>query len=95
LEEVKMEYVLKKCTVCGASIPVNVEKSLVECGFCGSVYEVKRVNGKPSPELGWFLAGVIVGFLIGWPASRAALAAVGRVTMEELERRVEEWGRRG
>jgi DNA-directed RNA polymerase subunit RPC12/RpoP len=52
-----MEYALKKCLVCGASIPVNIEKSLVECKFCGSQYEVKRLNGKPSQEF-WLGFGV-------------------------------------
>ena len=78
-------------------IPVNPDKTELTCQFCGSEYEVVKSyrNGKPSPsQLGWFLGGVAIGFLLGWPISRAALAAVARVSIEELERRAEEWGRR-
>ena len=91
---------MKECVVCGAKIPVNPDKHELSCQFCGSIYEVVRTlesnsQARPSPgQLGWFLGGVVVGFLLGWPISRAALATVAKVSVAELERRVEEWGRR-
>lgn len=91
------QYIMKKCQECGAGIPVHVDKEEVACRFCGSTYEVVKTNGqaRPSPgQLGWFLGGAAVGFLLGWPISRAALATVAKVSVAELERRAEEWGRR-
>ena len=93
----KVTWAVLPCQICGAEIPFRLEKRTVECKFCGSQYEVvkTKTNGKPSPgQLGWFLGGVIVGFILGWPVSRAALASVAKVSIEELERRVEEWGKR-
>ena len=89
-----------ECAECKAGIPVHVDANEVSCQFCGSVYEVVRSQGsngqaRPSPgQLGWFLGGVAVGFLLGWPISRAALATVAKVSVTELERKAEEWGRR-
>jgi len=95
-------YQLKVCEICGAVIPVSSSSREVTCDFCSAQYEVVRTqesNGQaepsPSPgQIGWFLGGVAVGFLLGWPVSRAALATVARVSVAELERRAEEWGRR-
>lgn len=91
------QYLMKECVVCGAGLPVNPNKREITCGFCGSIYEVvkKLPHGKPSPgQLGWFLGGAFVGFLIGWPISRAALATVAKVSIGELEKKAEEWGKR-
>ena len=91
------QYVMKECVVCGAAIPVRVDKHELSCNFCGSTYEVVRSNGqaKPSPgQLGWFVGGFFAGFLLGWPISRAALATVAKVSISELERKAKEWGRR-
>ena len=88
---------MRECVVCGAAIPVNTDEHEVSCQFCGSSYEVVRKNGqaRPSPgQLGWFLGGAVVGFLLGWPISRAALATVAKVSVAELEKKAEEWGRR-
>jgi len=89
-----------KCTQCGAGIPLGTSKREVQCNFCNSVFQVvrKRSNGKPSPgQLGLFLSGVLIGgiggFLIGWPASRAVAAATAKVSMAELERRIQQWGK--
>lgn len=75
-------------------IPIKPGQSEVTCKFCNNTYEIVRPHGKPSPELGWFLAGAVVGFLIGWPASRALLAATAKVSITELEKKVKEWGKR-
>ena len=86
-----------KCSECGAGIPVSARRKEVECRFCGSIYQVvrRRSHGKPSPgQVGWFVGGLIVGFALGWPISRALLATTAKVSLGELERKVAEWGRR-
>ena len=90
-------YIMKECEVCQAVIPVNPSYKEISCDFCGSTFEVVKShrNGKPSPgQLGWFIGGAIVGFILGWPVSRVALASVAKVSIEELERRAVEWGKR-
>lgn len=88
-----MAYQLLKCPVCGAAIPVHAKASVAECRFCQSQFSVKRVHGSPSPELGWLLAAFALGFIVGWPTSRALLAATAKTSIGELEKRVAEWGK--
>jgi len=82
------------CTECGKGIIANGPET-VECPSCHTTFVKHNPSSNPSsPQFDWpwLIGAFILGFIIGWPVSRGLLAATARVSIEELERRVEEWG---
>lgn len=65
------DYQLKKCSECGAQIPVTSCQDIVTCQFCGSQFDVVKTNhgrgihGQEFPNTSGLLVGGLVGFFLG------------------------------
>ena len=84
------------CPVCQKGVMPNGPEQ-VTCPSCSTTFVKENPGSNPgSPEIPWewLIGGFILGFIVGWPVSRGLLAATAKTTVEELERRVEEMGRR-